>query len=133
MAESLHARFLRPRHAGMHEKRSATCIAARMRPRTLEEYIGQKHIVSEGKLLRRAIEADKLFFFHHFVGSARNRQNYIGTSHRKHHQESFFTISAILAGKAELRKVIEDALERRSNALSRVRGQQFMEPTTPIN
>ena len=32
-----------------------------MRPRTLDEYIGQEHIVGEGKLLRRAIEADRLF------------------------------------------------------------------------
>ena len=36
-------------------------LAARMRPRTLDEYIGQEHIVGEGKLLRRAIEADRLF------------------------------------------------------------------------
>jgi putative ATPase len=36
-------------------------LAARMRPRTLDEYIGQEHIVGEGKLLRRAIEADRRF------------------------------------------------------------------------
>ena len=35
-------------------------LAARMRPRTLEEYVGQSHILGEGKLLRRAIEADRL-------------------------------------------------------------------------
>ena len=35
-------------------------LAARMRPRTLEEYAGQSHILGEGKLLRRAIEADRL-------------------------------------------------------------------------
>lgn len=35
-------------------------LAHRMRPETLEEYIGQKHILGEGKLLRRAIEADTL-------------------------------------------------------------------------
>lgn len=36
-------------------------LAARMQPRTLDEYIGQEHIVGEGKLLRRAIESDRLF------------------------------------------------------------------------
>jgi putative ATPase len=36
-------------------------LAARMRPRTLDEYIGQEHILGPGKLLRRAIEADRLF------------------------------------------------------------------------
>jgi putative ATPase len=35
-------------------------LAARMRPRTLEEYVGQEHILGPGKLLRRAIEADRL-------------------------------------------------------------------------
>jgi replication-associated recombination protein RarA len=46
----------------MHERlKSEAPLAARMRPRTLDEYIGQEHIVGEGKLLRRAIEADKLF------------------------------------------------------------------------
>ena len=34
-------------------------LAARMRPRKLNEYIGQDHILGEGKLLRRAIEADR--------------------------------------------------------------------------
>ena len=35
-------------------------LAARMRPRTLEEFVGQEHILAPGKLLRRAIEADRL-------------------------------------------------------------------------
>ena len=35
-------------------------LAQRMRPRTLEEYVGQEHILGRGKLLRRAIEADRI-------------------------------------------------------------------------
>ena len=35
-------------------------LSARMRPRSLEEFIGQKHILGEGKLLTRAIEADRI-------------------------------------------------------------------------
>src|SRR5271167_3634631 len=38
----------------------ATPLAARMRPRTLDEYAGQEHILGPGKLLRRAIEADRI-------------------------------------------------------------------------
>ena len=34
-------------------------LAYRMRPRTLEEFVGQRHIIGQGKLLRRAIEADR--------------------------------------------------------------------------
>ena len=36
-------------------------LASRMRPRTLDELVGQDHIVGKGRLLRRAIEADRLF------------------------------------------------------------------------
>ena len=36
-------------------------LAARMRPRTLDEFVGQEEIVGQGRLLRRAIEADRLF------------------------------------------------------------------------
>ena len=35
-------------------------LSARMRPRSLEEFVGQKHILGEGKLLTRAIEADRI-------------------------------------------------------------------------
>ena len=39
---------------------SAQPLAARMRPRTLDEYVGQSHILGPGQLLRRAIEADRI-------------------------------------------------------------------------
>ena len=39
---------------------SSEPLASRMRPRTLEEYVGQDHILGEGRLLRRAIRADQL-------------------------------------------------------------------------
>jgi putative ATPase len=51
---------------GQTEEADATAIpataplAARMRPRTLDEFVGQEHILAPGKLLRRAIEADRL-------------------------------------------------------------------------
>ncbi|NWF65058.1 MAG: replication-associated recombination protein A, partial [Chloroflexi bacterium] len=45
-------------HAMQEQMKTEAPLAARMRPRTLEEYIGQEHIVGEGKLLQRAIKAD---------------------------------------------------------------------------
>jgi len=42
------------------DQHSVAPLAERMRPRTLEEYIGQSHILGVGKLLRRAIEADRI-------------------------------------------------------------------------
>ena len=48
-------------HALRERLRREAPLAARMRPRTLEEFIGQDEIIGEGRLLRRAIETDRLF------------------------------------------------------------------------
>ena len=51
--------------AGLFDKQEAQArlqaqpLAARMRPRSLAEYLGQEHILGQGKLLRRAVEADR--------------------------------------------------------------------------
>ena len=48
-------------------------LAARLRPRTLDEFVGQDHIIGEDRLLRRAIKADRLVFFDYFYRSSWNR------------------------------------------------------------
>ena len=48
-------------HAMRERMKSEAPLAARMRPRALDEFVGQEHIIGEGKLLRRAIESDRLF------------------------------------------------------------------------
>ena len=58
-------------------------LAARMRPRTLDEVVGQEHIIGKDKLLYRAIKADKI---HHFLWTARYRQNDAGESHCQYYQ-----------------------------------------------
>jgi putative ATPase len=88
-------------------------LAARMRPRTLAEYIGQEHIVGPGKLLRRAIEADRLFSSILLWGPPGTGKTTLAQVIANTTKSHFETISAILAGKAELRKIIEAALERR--------------------
>src|SRR5512145_1974138 len=88
-------------------------LAARMRPRTLDEYIGQEHIVGEGKLLRRAIEADRLFSSIILWGPPGTGKTTLAQVIANTTKSRFVTISAILAGKAELREIIEEALERR--------------------
>ena len=47
-------------HAREKQIEEEAPLAARMRPRTLDEFIGQEHIVGPGRLLRRAIQADQL-------------------------------------------------------------------------
>lgn len=88
-------------------------LAARMRPRTLEEYIGQEHIIGEGKLLRRAIEADRLFSSIILWGPPGTGKTTLAQVIANTTKSHFVTISAILAGKADLRVVIDEALERR--------------------
>ena len=100
-------------HALQERMKSEAPLAARMRPRDLSEYIGQEHIVGEGKLLRRAIEADRLFSSIILWGPPGTGKTTLAQVIANTTKSHFETISAILAGKAELREIIEVALERR--------------------
>ena len=98
----------------MHERmKTEAPLAARMRPRTLEEYIGQEHIVGEGKLLWRAIKTDKLFSSIILWGPPGTGKTTLAQVIANTTKSRFVTISAILAGKADLRVIIEEAMERR--------------------
>jgi putative ATPase len=98
----------------MHERMNDEApLAARMRPRTLDEYIGQEHIVGPGRLLRRAIEADRLFSSILLFGPPGTGKTTLAQIIAQHTRSHFETISAVLAGVAELRRVIEEARERR--------------------
>jgi len=100
-------------HAMQERMKTEAPLAARMRPRTLEEYIGQEHIIGEGKLLRRAIEADRLFSSIILWGPPGTGKTTLAQVIANTTKSHFVTISAILAGKADLRVVIDEALERR--------------------
>ncbi len=88
-------------------------LAARMRPRTLDEFVGQENIVGPGKLLRRAIEADRLFSSILLWGPPGTGKTTLAMVIANLTKSHFETLSAVLAGKAELKEVIEKALERR--------------------
>ena len=88
-------------------------LAARMRPRTLDEFIGQEEIVGPGKLLRRAIETDRLFSSIILWGPPGTGKTTLAMVIANQTKSHFETLSAVMAGKAELREVIEKALERR--------------------
>ncbi len=87
-------------------------LAARMRPRSLDEFIGQEHIVGPGKLLRRAIETDELrsVIFWGPPGCGKSSLASIVARSTKSHFENF---SAVTSGVADIRKIIEKARERR--------------------
>jgi putative ATPase len=88
-------------------------LAARMRPRTLDEYIGQEEIVGPGRLLRRAIEADRLFSSIILWGPPGTGKTTLAHIIANSTKSYFASISAVLSGVADLRKVIVDAKERR--------------------
>ncbi len=88
-------------------------LAARMRPRNLDEFVGQEHIIGQGKLLRRAIEADRLFSSIIFFGPPGTGKTTLARLIAQHSQAHFESISAVLAGVPELRRVIGEATERR--------------------
>lgn len=88
-------------------------LAARMRPRSLDEVVGQEHIIGPGKPLRRAIEADRLFSSIIFFGPPGSGKTTMARLIAQHTQAHFENISAVLAGVADLRRVIAEATERR--------------------
>lgn len=88
-------------------------LAARMRPRTLGEFVGQEEIVGPGKLLRRAIEADRLFSSIILWGPPGTGKTSLAMVIANQTKSHFETLSAVLAGKADLREVIGNAKERR--------------------
>src|SRR5512133_958947 len=100
-------------HALEERMKKEAPLAARMRPRTLDEYVGQEHIVGPGKLLRRAIEADRLFSSFILWGPPGTGKTTLAQIIANSTRSHFETISAVLAGIPELRKLIQEARERR--------------------
>ncbi|MBN2555612.1 MAG: AAA family ATPase [Anaerolineales bacterium] len=100
-------------HAAQEQIQRTSPLAARMRPQSFDAFIGQEHIVGPGRLLRRAIEADRLFSAIILWGPPGVGKTTLARIIANSTESHFTVISAVLAGKAELRKVIDEAKERR--------------------
>jgi putative ATPase len=87
-------------------------LADRMRPRTLDEFLGQEHLVGKGKLLRRAIKADQLTssIFYGPPGCGKTTLAYVISQTTK---GEFIRLNAVTTGVAEVREVIQSARDRR--------------------
>ena len=97
----------------MNNQVKNTPLADRMRPQTLEEFLGQEEIVGQGKMLRQAIEADKApsMIFWGPPGSGKTTLAYIIARETK---AEFVRFSAVTSGVKDLKEVIKKA---RTNAI----------------
>ncbi|MGP1431989.1 MAG: AAA family ATPase [Treponema sp.] len=87
-------------------------LAARMRPRNLDEYIGQEHIVGKGRLLRRAIQADRLSSVI-FFGPPGTGKTTLARVIANHTKSNFLSLNAVLAGVQQIRAAITAAEEHK--------------------
>jgi len=86
-------------------------LATRMRPRSLDELVGQQHVIGQGTLLRKAIEADRLssLILWGPPGAGKTTLARIVASTTR---AAFESVSAVTSGVADLRRAIADAKER---------------------
>jgi len=89
-------------------------LAARMRPRALDEFVGQEHLVGPGRALRRAIEGDRLpsMILWGPPGTGKTTLAAVIAATTRAH---FSPMSAVTAGVAELRRVVAEAKTRRAH------------------
>jgi putative ATPase len=83
-------------------------LAARMRPRTLDEFVGQEHFLGPGKLLRRMLLADRLssVIFYGPPGTGKTALAHVIANHTK---SRFKPLNAVAAGTKEVRELLADA------------------------
>jgi len=85
-------------------------LAERMRPKTLEEYVGQQHILGEGKQLRAAIEQDRLHSML-FWGPPGTGKTTLARLIAHYSGAEFITMSAVLSGVKDIRAAVKLAKE----------------------
>ena len=83
-------------------------LAERMRPHTLEDYIGQQHLVGEGAVLRKMIEAGRVSSFN-LWGPPGVGKTTLAQIIAKRLETPFYTLSAVTSGVKDVREVIEKA------------------------
>lgn len=93
------------------EKKRKGPLASRMRPQTLDDIAGQSHIIGKGKLLRRAIEADRLssVIFYGPPGTGKTTLAMVIANSTQAHFEQ---LNAVTSGVADIRRLTKEAKDR---------------------
>ncbi|HMR66985.1 MAG TPA: AAA family ATPase, partial [Anaerolineae bacterium] len=99
-------------HARERQIEKEAPLAARMRPRTLDQFVGQAHIIGPGRLLRRAIQADQLssLIFYGPPGTGKTTLARIIANTTNAH---FIALNAVLSGVKDIREAIATANDQR--------------------
>ncbi len=91
-------------------------LASKIRPKNLKEFVGQKHLVGEGKPLNIAIKQKHLFSFL-FWGPPGTGKTTLARIYAKNLDAKLYELSAVSAGKNDIRKIIEEDVEGVSKVL----------------
>src|SRR5579884_3719843 len=94
-------------------------LAARLRPRTLDDFVGQEHIIGPGRVLRTAIERDQLSSII-FWGPPGSGKTTLAEIIARMTSSNFVALSAVSSGVADLRRVIDDAAKLRRSGVRTV-------------
>src|SRR6266403_1982162 len=105
---------LPPSSAPPPERRENRPLAARMRPRTLDEFVGQTHILGPGQLLRRAIEADRIQSLI-FYGPPGTGKTSLAQIIARQTRCKFERLSGVESNVADMRRVLSAAANRLQN------------------
>src|SRR6266404_304447 len=96
----------------------AAPLAVRMRPRTLDEFVGQQHFLGPGKLLRRMLEADRLTSVI-FYGPPGTGKTTLAQIIAQYTQSHFEQVNAASVGVKQVRSILDAAKERLANGEQR--------------
>ncbi len=98
--------------------RKAQPLAARMRPRSVDEFVGQEHFFGPGKLLRRMLDADRLssLIFYGPPGTGKTALAHVIAQHTQCH---FRELNAVASGIKEVRELLEEARKELEDASKR--------------
>ncbi|MDQ1559402.1 MAG: putative ATPase [Pyrinomonadaceae bacterium] len=86
-------------------------LAERMRPRTLEEFVGQRHLIGEGRILRRLIEGEGALPSLILWGAPGTGKTTLARLLARHSDAEFIALSAVFSGVNDLRAAIAEARE----------------------